>query len=336
MNILNLIKNIYQKLSHFKFIRNLKTFLISIFYQYHKFTYTSIFKKDAFPNGLNIIGLIKGQMGLGESVRLLIKGASHTNLDVSLIDFDYIDYINRDDMTYINKISNKFIYNINIFHLNPPELLFSLFYYGKKVFHKRYNIGFWLWEFQELPKEWEKAFYLVDEIWTPSKFITETLSQYTDKPIKTFHYPIQVNVKQDLDRKYFTLKDDHFIFITLFDFNSSMERKNVFASIKAFNESFRLTDSVSLVIKMNHTKEEDLKKLEEFTLNNPNIILMTDVLSRIEVNSLIDCCDALISLHRCEGFGLTLAEAMYLGKPTIATNYSANTEFMNAENSCLV
>src|SRR5262249_14120959 len=46
--------------------------------------------------------------------------------------------------------------------------------------------------------------------------------------------------------------------------------------------------------------------------------------------------DCLVSLHRSEGFGRFLAEAMWLGRPVIATAYSGNVDFMTSDVSCLV
>jgi glycosyltransferase involved in cell wall biosynthesis len=64
--------------------------------------------------------------------------------------------------------------------------------------------------------------------------------------------------------------------------------------------------------------------------------LKDEAMSRDELLGLENAVDAFVSLHRAEGFGLGLAEAMFLGKPAIGTAYSGNLEFMNESNSCLV
>jgi glycosyltransferase involved in cell wall biosynthesis len=67
-----------------------------------------------------------------------------------------------------------------------------------------------------------------------------------------------------------------------------------------------------------------------------DIIILDSYLSREQLHSLLNECQTYISLHRSEGYGLTIAEAMSLGKPVIATGYSGNLDFMKSDNSILV
>ena len=59
-------------------------------------------------------------------------------------------------------------------------------------------------------------------------------------------------------------------------------------------------------------------------------------MNRADLLGFLAASDAYVSLHRAEGFGLPLAEAMLLGKPAVATNYSGNLDFMTPRNSWLV
>lgn len=96
--------------------------------------------------------------------------------------------------------------------------------------------------------------------------------------------------------------------------------------------------NVGLVVKVNRFKSNfnGLDMLTELISNYKNIYLIDETISRNDVNALINVTDCFISLHRSEGFGLGFAEAMYLGKPVIGTNWSSNTDFMNEKNACLV
>ena len=141
---------------------------------------------------------------------------------------------------------------------------------------------------------------------------------------------------QDFDREYFGLPRNGFLFLTMFDVNSTIERKNPMATIRAFRNAFEKNTNVFLVIKVNNSDDISISRIKSMIENLQNVTIIAKTISKVEVNSLIKACDVLISLHRAEGFGLTMAEAMVLKRPTIATNWSANTEFMNSENSCLV
>ncbi|GJM83642.1 hypothetical protein HMSSN139_61380 [Paenibacillus sp. HMSSN-139] len=125
----------------------------------------------------------------------------------------------------------------------------------------------------------------------------------------------------------------------MYDVKSYQERKNPEAAINAFKAAFQPDDTnVGLVIKVNCYKStlNDLEALDVLIANYKNIYLIKETISRNDVNALLGITDCFVSLHRSEGFGLGLAEAMYLGKPVIGTNWSSNTDFMNNKNSCLV
>jgi glycosyltransferase involved in cell wall biosynthesis len=142
-----------------------------------------------------------------------------------------------------------------------------------------------------------------------------------------------------LDRLNLGLPNRAFVFLYVFDFFSYLDRKNPFAAIRAFKLAFpdRLSD-VSLVLKAMNGNEKSTLWLSMVQLidDDPRIIIVNQTLSRAKILALFDACDCFVSLHRSEGFGRGPAEAMYLGKPVIVTNYSGNTDFTLPDNSCLV
>ena len=118
---------------------------------------------------------------------------------------------------------------------------------------------------------------------------------------------------------------------------SVMERKNPLGLIRAFKAAFRNDESVRLVLKTSFGDRHPAQLQELLdAAGGGNITVINEVYSPDEVLSLMEACDAYVSLHRSEGLGLTMAEAMLMGKPVIATNFSGNVDFMDDSNSLLV
>ena len=70
--------------------------------------------------------------------------------------------------------------------------------------------------------------------------------------------------------------------------------------------------------------------------SDPRIIVRDRELSYADSLAEMRSCDAYVSLHRAEGFGYTMVEAMMMGKPVIASRYSANLDYMTDETAFLV
>ena len=335
-NIHAFLSQINKSMNRFQVFSNLKRFILKQLMHLQCTTYTNTVEFEMFPTGVNVLGLVTAEMGLGQSTRLVLDTLEAVSIETTIKDFELVSNISRNNRKYSGQLVQDFKYNMNIIHLNPPELMLAHFFLPSHLWKKRYNIGFWLWELETLPKDWIKSIKYVDEIWTPSEFISKTVRKYTQKPVHTMRYPIHPVIDTELNRSDFNLPENRFLFITLFDFNSTLERKNPMATIEAYRKLESVREDVGLIIKINHVNADVLKQLDTLTNGLKHVYVVAKTLSDVETHSLIHLCDALISLHRAEGFGLTMAEAMFLGIPAIATNWSANTEFMKADNSCIV
>jgi glycosyltransferase involved in cell wall biosynthesis len=132
-------------------------------------------------------------------------------------------------------------------------------------------------------------------------------------------------------RADFDLPEGRFLYLFVFDFMSYPARKNPWACIKAFREAFPKGDEpVNLVMKVSNVQPND-PRWQEIAVAleaDPRILKREFNLEKSEVMALMSVCDAYVSLHRAEGFGRTMAEAMLLGKPVIATGYSGNADFL--------
>lgn len=287
--------------------------------------------------GINLIGNIRAETGLGQSLRLLANQLACTEIPFVVYQYGQLGAMKETNMSWEHKISNELPYNINIIHINPRELGLAYIQLGQEVFDYRYNIAFWLWELEEFPNEWKPCFRVLNEVWTPSLFISRSIMKKTALPVITMPYYVVADINKEYKRDYFSLPNDKFLFLMMYDSGSIMERKNPLGVIEAFKMAFTVTDdTVGLVIKINNCKKNDIIELKGLLNDYSNIYFITETLDKDQVNSLIYESDVFVSLHRAEGFGLVLAEAMLLGTPTIATNWSANTEFMYNEVSCLI
>ncbi|MCL1883470.1 MAG: glycosyltransferase family 4 protein [Defluviitaleaceae bacterium] len=295
------------------------------------------FERRAFPDGVNLVGYVRGEIGLGQSCRLVAGGLSAAEIPFTIFNYEQVSAIRQTDDTWLHKITDTTPFNVNIFHINPYELPLAFIRLGVNMWSKRYNIVYWLWELEKFPRDWENALLLADEIWTPAEFVSESIRGVTDKPVHTIPYALTVPQCGDYCRDFFNLPADKLLFLCMYDCNSTMERKNPLGAIAAYKKAFAAGGKeTGLIIKVNNPQAKELQRLQSELAGYSNVYIIAKVLDKPQINALIACADVYISLHRAEGFGLVPAEAMLLGTPVVATNWSANAEFMTTDVACMV
>jgi glycosyltransferase involved in cell wall biosynthesis len=200
-----------------------------------------------------------------------------------------------------------------------------------------YRIAYWAWELESVPDDWVKAAELVEEIWSPTRFVAEAMRARMSRPVYHMLPGVEIGPVEKVTRTSLNIPENHFVFLFMFDLHSQLHRKNPGAVFRAFRAAFRDDDRATLVIKTSggDIHSTDMELLRE-TIRGQNVILLDRLMTRAQAYGLIDMCDCFVSLHRSEGFGLGLAEAMLMAKPVIATGYSGNLDFMNRDNSFLV
>jgi len=284
---------------------------------------------QTYQQGINIVGYTKGMFGLGEAVRLNIAAARKHEIPLNLINYEKV----KNDINYHYSLQYKV--NLVQISLNDLESFFGVI--DANFFKGRYTILFLVWESEYIAPELGENLNLFNEIWTTSKYCKNIFAKVFNNPIIIVPHPVEMSleaIQNNNTVEFFDKKKFSFLF--LFSYHSSIERKNPFFLIESFKTAFGDNDNVELVIKTvgGEQYKKEKKRLHEHISNN---IKIYDVeLDKNNVNHLIDSCNSYVAMHHSEGFGLTLAEAMFLGKPVVATNYSGNTEFMNEENSFLV
>ncbi len=295
------------------------------------------------PFGLNIYGFAYGELGIGEDLRMAVECCEAAGIAYHVVNVDAGD-TRQADLHLKGKVSDGTElppYNTNLFCLPAFDTVSRVFMQkGAAVFEGYRNIGWWPWELAVFPNAWKPyAFELVDEVWASSKFLYDMYEQSTDKPVKLVPLAVSVERMKPYPRKHYGLPEKKFLFLYIFDFNSSLVRKNPMAAVQAFKQAFKPSDNtVGLVLKTMNTKPNnpEWQAFIKECQTDKRIQLITETLDRPEVLGLINACDAYVSLHRAEGFGRTLAEAMLLGKPVVATNYSGNVDYMTQSSTYLV
>jgi|GEM_PF-488852 len=290
--------------------------------------------------GANLIGYAYGEFGMGEQIREMARALNTAATPFVIINRNAAGHGNG-DMSVQHWVKDEAEFNFNIFHVNADIFPFLYFNIGETFFEDRYNIGYWAWELEKAPPEFDLALNIVDEVWAISEFVSEAFRSRAKVPVVTMPQPVSVPEVDDAKytKAYYGLPQDAFTFLFIFDAASHMDRKNPIAAVRAFRAAFPSpTAKAHLLLKaMNVGKGNNLwQTLLDEIGDDPRITIMQQRLTRDEVLGLYQATDAFVSLHRSEGFGRCVAEAMAYGKPVVVTNYSGTLDFAHEGTACVV
>lgn len=286
--------------------------------------------RSKISQGVNLIGYGNSVLGIGEDARLAAQ-ALEGHLPTHVINLPYHDP--KRNISAEERVSAAIDpkYNINIFFLPPIEIYKLYLIHGEGLFRNRRNIGVCQWEFDVWPERYDFCIEKLDEVWSISSFSARAFERF-GKQTRVFPQvfdslaPDQSSLEI---RNRFGLPEDVFLILTMFDFNSSLRRKNPSAAIDAFNMAFENIKDVQLIVKtlggakLDPEEELFLQKCR----SDRRIHLVDQILSRQDVINLIHASDCFLSLHRSEGYGRGMVEARLLGKPVVCTGYSGNMDF---------
>lgn len=303
--------------------------------------YSAAFARRHARLGLNIAGFLTADLGVGESARCMVRAADAAHIPAALVPLKLNCKNRLGDLSYAARLQEANPHDVNVIHLDPPASRDIDHHHGAGFRAGRYNIAYFAWELPEFPDAWTSSFDYYDEVWCPSDFTTTAVALKSPLPVLTMPHAISFP-RPDTPiaalRARFGLPAGAFLFLTLFDLNSYAARKNPRGVIEAFRRSGLAGRGAALVVKVQNIagNEADFAALRQSVHDLAGTVLLTETLSRADIYALEAACDCFVSLHRSEGFGLAVAESMFLGKPVIATNWSATAEYVTPENGCPV
>ena len=296
---------------------------------------------------VTLVGHPFASIGRGEDLRCWYRALKAVGLSPTVVNIHDMGTNDRNLEEEIGPaLREETAGGIDIYLINGDEIESVLSHLGPRRVRAACSVVHPVWELSEYPAGWARQLERFDEVWTPSVFVHDAIAPAVRKPVKVFPWSTGVSLSRFLSRRYFGISESAYAFLFGFDLRSYTERKNPFAVVRAFRETDRVRPAADLVlvIKMAGADERRIAvqafreelRLQAQNMGLSRIAFIERELSDTETKNLVHCCDCFVSLHRSEGFGRFLAEAMLLGKPVVATGYSGNLDFMDADVSCLV
>ena len=281
------------------------------------------------------VGYAEGGLGLGETFRSMLQALYASGLQFSIYPFRR-NIETRLGAPFLPQLYDyNGIYDLTVAYIATDQLPYYYEELEAQVESGSYNILRTYWELPEAPSEWRTLLTRIDELWVPNSFVKNAFRSIFDGVISVIPPNVSVKNSDLYDRKYFGLDESTFYFMFSFDFYSGAARKNPLGVVQAFGYAFpERQRKVGLIIKSIGPGEYDptaFQQLQNVTRIDNRIKLLTGPMLRDEMLSLISVSDCYISLHRSEGFGAGMAEAMALEKPVIGTDFSGNTDFLTQE-----
>jgi glycosyltransferase involved in cell wall biosynthesis len=289
----------------------------------------------AVPAGINVGGYLRTESGMGSAVRGYLRALRSLSVPVALKDLSAVSGNRAEDRT-VTAFDADHPHDVNLVCGDVEHHFAILSHLGKEFFRGRYNVALWAWELPRFPERWYDRFAYYDEIWVPSSFIANALAPVS--PIPVVRVPPVLTPEdrgsRDRGRRRLGAAPGEYVYLFVFDFHSRFQRKNPLGVIDAFKRAFAPAEPARLVIKCVNADfdREHFAALGAAAEGYP-ITIHDGYWPAQDVRDLTAACDCYVSLHRSEGVGLTITDAMALGKPVIATGWSGNMDFMNVSNS---
>jgi glycosyltransferase involved in cell wall biosynthesis len=295
------------------------------------------FEPSVVP-GVNVVGYFSSESGVGRAARAVVAGLDAAGIPVHPVHPPDTPP-SRQGVRYATIDAARAGFPVNLMCVTALETPSVVAAIGPEFFARRHTIGLWWWEVEAFPPEMHPAFAHVDEVWCGSRHIADAIGSVAGGvPVHEIRVPVPPLRVRRRSRAALGLPQG-FVFLTAFGYYSSIVRKNPVGAIDAFRRAFPEPGTgVSLVIKAidHEAHPAEHAELLEAAARHPDIHVLAGYVDEDEMGALLAASDAVVSLHRAEGFGFLPAEAMTLGIPVVATGYSGSLAYMTPENAFLV
>jgi glycosyltransferase involved in cell wall biosynthesis len=281
---------------------------------------------------VTVVGPLSHGSGLGAAARACVEAFKAARIPVEVL--NHVAGWGRTDEAAGSGECTRIRGDVNVIHFNPDVLIENLSRFGLDQFENRYNIGYFVWETSKPAFAHRLGVDLVDEIWVPTEYCRRAFASITDKPVVVVRTPVPpIGELVWASRRCFDIAEDKYTYLYTCDGASRFTRKHPLAAVRAFRLAFPSDDRVQLVIKTQNTDhlpppdERMYAEIRRIARSDRRVVVIDECFSSNEVHGLISVADCYVALHRSEGFGYGMAEAMKLRVPVIATGDSGNADF---------
>lgn len=289
--------------------------------------------------GWSVVSYARAELGVGEAGRRVAKSLAYTGLPWETVGVT-LGSLSRQQHDFKGRLATRPGYPNTIVCANAdqtPRLATMLELERSRA--RGRTIGYWFWELETFPERFRDAFRFVDEVWVASEFTEAAVSAVTDLPVRTVPLPVRVpSSSTRFTRRSLGMPEDKSVFLVSFDYLSVLERKNPLGAIEAYKQAFAPGEGTCLVVKSINGEHRplDRERVRLAAEGRSDILLMEQYVSSQQSVAMVELADCVVSLHRAEGYGLNLVDAMARRTPVIATAYSGNMTFMDHQSAFLV
>ena len=289
----------------------------------------STLKNPAVPPlpSANISGIVKGESGLAKNARMSARTLKQLNIPVTLRDFSTLYRIA--DQTEV-ATPRHLLRTLHLHHINADRIPREVLSTALSADNQPLHIGFMLWELNAIPPSHRLAGEMLDDIWTPSEFVRDIYEIAYGREV--------VNIGKALYLPDIAPPEprQNYLFLTSFDNNSSVERKNPLATVQAFLDAFPTDPDVRLLVKATHPGPNDwgdphgqMAQIKRLAVKDNRVVIDQRQMPYRDYLETFARADCIVSSHRAEGFGYVPAYGLFYEKPVIVTDYSGTQDFCN-------